>query len=117
MPLGVEMNVEAVMKSPIVVLPVLLQIALVAALYTYSSSTPAPTPAPLPSPVGGGAEVRQLHHQREEIEARLAALENTTKVVVPRGMGSPEDGAPPPSEPSPNMPANTSTPGFQPPAK
>ena len=120
MPLGIEMNVEAVMKSPIVVLPVLLQIALVAALYTYPSSTPAPLPAPLPSPVEGNSEIRQLNHQREEIEARLAALENTTKVVVPRGMGSAEGGAPPPSEPSVNMPARSaapSNPGLELPAK
>jgi hypothetical protein len=110
------MNVEAVMKSPIVVLPVLLQIALVAALYTYSSSTPAPVPEPLPSPVEGSAEVRQLHQQRAQIEAKLADLESRTIVFLPRGIGGVADGAPPPSTPSPNMPANPSTVGVQTPA-
>jgi hypothetical protein len=104
------------MKSPIVVLPVLLQIALVAALYTHSSSTPSPVPAPVPSSVEGRAEIRQLQQQREEIEARLAALESRTRVVLPRGLGGVADGAPPPPTPSPNLPANPSTSGIQTPA-
>jgi hypothetical protein len=108
------------MKSPIVVLPVLLQIALVVALCTQSSSTPVPAPvqAPLPlsSAAEGSAEITQLHHQREQIEARLAALESRTTVFLPRGMGGVADGAPPPPTPSPDVP-NLTNPGIQTPAR
>jgi hypothetical protein len=76
------MNTEAVMKSPIIALPVLIQIAVVAALYV---ATTAPAPTPLPS--NSANAIHDLRQQRDEIETRLADLESRTRVFLPRGMG------------------------------
>jgi hypothetical protein len=89
---GVEMNVEAVMKSPIIALPVLMQIAMIAGLYYAATSVPSPTPPSsktLP-------QILQLQQQRDQIETKLAALE-TRELFLPRGMGRSADVALPSS--------------------
>jgi hypothetical protein len=73
------------MKSLIIALPVLIQLALVTALYQASNSAPAPS-AP-PSYSSTASEVHQLRQQRDRIEAQLNAIESRNRVFLPRGLG------------------------------
>jgi hypothetical protein len=71
------------MKSPILVLPTLLQIGLVAALcFATTPATVQPAYAPAPA-----SELLKLRAQRDQIEARVEFIESRTRVFLPRGMG------------------------------
>ena len=68
-------------KSLLVALPFLLQIALFAALYTHRNAI-----AASPAPSNGPVEICDLHRQRDRIAAQLATLEHEPKQVLPRGV-------------------------------
>jgi hypothetical protein len=72
------------MKSPILALPLLFELAVIVGLCTQGPQNA------VPSPSARAAEIRQLHHQSDQIRARLAHLEGGAEVVLPRGIGSNE---------------------------
>jgi len=72
------------MKSPILALPILLEVALIVALYTHRDWTA----TLLPPPTQRAADIRALRVQRDRIAARLAVLECMPKTFLPRGIGA-----------------------------
>jgi hypothetical protein len=74
------------MKSPILALPLLFELAVIVGLCTQDPQNA--VPPPLPS--ARTAEIRELRRQSKQIQARLAHLEGESEVVLPRGIGSNE---------------------------
>jgi hypothetical protein len=70
------------MKSPILLLPILLELVLVIAWHRE-----APTPAAALTPEQREAEIRELHLEIEGISVRLGILESEHG-FIPRGAGA-----------------------------
>jgi hypothetical protein len=94
----IEINLEAIMKfikSLLVALPFLLQIALFSVLYTHRNSIVAASPR-----YTEHIDICDLHRQRDRIAAQLAILEHKPKQFLPRGV------PPAPSDPAHANPRN-----------
>jgi len=77
------------MKSLLVALPFLLQIALFTALYTHRKSFAATSQQPTVH-----VDICDLQRQRDRIAAQLSALEHKPKQFLPRGVAPTPNGDP-----------------------
>ena len=69
------------MKSPILALPILFEVALIVALYTHRNAVAASSPWPT-----GHVDICDLHRQCDRIAAQLSALEHKPNNFLPRGV-------------------------------
>jgi hypothetical protein len=99
MPPRIEINLEAVMKSLVRALPILLLVAVVAILYARRQT--------VPPPAEPASDIRSLQEQRDRINAQLDQLEHGSKNFLPRGSGSaPGNPTPDPNHEQPAAPHN-----------
>jgi hypothetical protein len=86
----IEINLEAIMKlmkSLLVALPFLLQIAVFAVIYTHRNPVLASSPRSVEH-----VDICDLHRQRDRIAEQLAVLEHKPKQFLPRGVTSTPSG-------------------------
>lgn len=70
------------MRSPILLAPTLIELALMAALW---SRVRQPAPDAALTPAERSAEIRALHKEKSAISSRLSVLESQGQQFLPRG--------------------------------
>lgn len=84
------------MKSPILFAPAILELAMIAALWSQDGVH---APAPVLTPAQRDAEIRELRKELNDISARLETLESQGHQFLPRGVSA--DPVPAPATPAP----------------